>query len=384
MEFSAADAAFLTSPAGREAIALAAGLPLAQATLITDIGRLRTECGERAAAVVELVRCRRRAVGKLTDPQSWLLTDEPLQQATASVVAEHRARRLAGLSVHDVTCSIGAELRQLISVCPRVVGSDLDPGRARLAAINNPGAAVLVADALAPVSTADVVIADPGRRAGGRRTFDPEQMAPPLSALRAVYAGRSLAIKTAPGIDHEGLRRDGFEGEVEVTSFGGGVKEACLWSGPVAVPGLTRATVLRADGGFEITSATSDDVDVADAGKYLIEPDGAVIRAGLVRHWAARHGLWQLDERIAYVTGDAVPRGERGFEVLDQLKFTEKSLRAQLRARRVGAVEILTRGAGVDPDVLRRRLKLEGDESMTVVITRIERTVTAFLCRPTR
>ena len=90
------------------------------------------------------------------------------------------------------------------------------------------------------------------------------------------------------------------------------------------------------------------------------------------------------DPHIAYLTGDAVPAGERGFEILDAGKFSEKSLRAELRRRDVGTLEILTRGAGVDPDVLRRKLKLEGSQQMTVVITRIGREVTAFLTRPTR
>ncbi|MCS3781849.1 hypothetical protein HNP11_002528 [Tsukamurella ocularis] len=355
-------------------------------TLLADVGTVRGIAGAHAPAVIEQVRARRRAAAKLGDVDGWLLTDEAVQQATPSAVAEHRARRLAWLSVHDVTCSIGAELRALVQVCPRVVGSDLDPLRARMAAHNVPRALVYVADALTPTSTADVVIADPARRSGGRRIVDPEQMSPALSALRAAYAGRSLAVKTAPGIDYDGLRRGGFDGEVEIVSLDGGVREACLWSGPVAVPGLTRATVLRAPGsrGYEVFSTDPHDVDPEPAGKYLVEPDGAVIRAGLVRHYAARHGLWQIDPHIAYLSGDAVPAGERGFEILDEVKFSEKALRAELRRRDVGSVEILTRGAGVDPDVLRKKLKLAGSLPMTVVITRIGREVVAFLTRPTR
>lgn len=381
-----ADLAYLRTADGAAAVAAADRLALTDASLLADVGTVRGIAGAHAPAVIEQVRARRRAVAKLGDVEGWLLTDEAVQQATPSAVAEHRARRLAWLSVHDVTCSIGAELRALVQVCPRVVGSDLDPLRARMAAHNVPRAMVHVADALTPTSTADVVIADPARRTGGRRIVDPEQCSPALSSLRAAYAGRSLAVKTAPGIDYDGLRRKGFDGEVEIVSLDGGVREACLWSGPVAVPGLTRATVLRGSGarGYEVFSTDPHDVDPEPAGKYLVEPDGAVIRAGLVRHYAARHGLWQLDPRIAYLTGDAVPTGERGFEILDSAKFSEKTLRAELRVRDVGSVEILTRGAGVDPDVLRRKLKLQGSQPMTVVITRIGREVVAFLTRPTR
>ena len=59
----------------------------------------------------------------------------------------------------------------------------------------------------------------------------------------------------------------------------------------------------------------------------VLDPDGAVVRAGLVRHYGARHGLWQLDPDIAYLSGDELPDGLRGFEVLEQLPYAEKRLR---------------------------------------------------------
>ena len=85
--------------------------------------------------------------------------------------------------------------------------------------------------------------------------------------------------------------------------------------------------------GEEITDAEPDDCAVAPAGRWIVDPDGAVVRAGLVRHYAARHGLWQLDPDIAYLSGDRLPDGVRGFEVLEVLGFSEKRLRQALSAR---------------------------------------------------
>ncbi|MGH3640863.1 MAG: THUMP-like domain-containing protein, partial [Mycobacterium sp.] len=138
----------------------------------------------------------------------------------------------------------------------------------------------------------------------------------------------------------------------------------------------------------EITDAESDDCAVAPAGRWIVDPDGAVVRAGLVRHYGARHGLWQLDAAIAYLTGDELPDGVRGFEVLAELGFSERALRQELSARDVGACEILVRGVAVDPDVLRARLRLRGSVRLSVVITRIgagsaSRAV-AYVCRPSR
>ena len=105
-----------------------------------------------------------------------------------------------------------------------------------------------------------------------------------------------------------------------------------------------------------------------------------MVRAGLVRHYAKRHGLWQLDGQIAYLTGHHVPPGDRGWRVLEWSGFSEKHLKRRLAELDCGVLEILVRGVEVDPDRLRARLKLRGTRSMAVVITRIGRRGVAFIC----
>lgn len=368
-----------------------ARLPLTGDTLVADIGSVRTQFGDRAAVLVETVRLRRRAAAKLDGAADWLLTDEALQQATAAPVARHRAARLTGARVHDATCSIGAELAALREHADVVVGSDIDEVRLAMARHNLDlgagGVPLLRADALHPVTRDTVVLLDPARRRGGRRTFDPRDYAPALDAVLDTYASRRYAVKCAPGIDFAALRDMGFAGEVEVVSHAGSVREACLWSPGLGDPAVTRrASVL--DRAETLTDAEPDDCAVAPAGRWIVDPDGAVVRAGLVRHYAARHGLWQLDPDIAYLSGDRLPAGVRGFEVLEQLAFNERRLRAALAAHDAGAVEILVRGVDVDPDVLRRRLKLRGAAQVSVVLTRLgsgtASRATALICRPSR
>ncbi|WP_460726755.1 THUMP-like domain-containing protein [Nocardia heshunensis] len=418
------------------ALAEVGDFALTPASLLKDLERLRKSHADFAPALVETVRLRRRAAVKLDDAQDWLFTDDALQQATPSAVARHRAQRLAGRTVHDVTCSIGAELAALAEVCPAVIGSDLDATRLAMAAHNldpslrpsprhsgvllagiqrggvDPGqkhagmtsgehagmtsgepagmtsgtteaaprnVLLVKADALVPCSTAEVVIADPARRADGRRTHDPAKLQPPLPDLLTAYAGRDLAVKCAPGLDFDKLA---WAGEVEVVSLDGAVREACLWSPGLTEPGVTRrATVLSSTGEpWTLTDADPDDIPEREPGEWIIDPDGAVVRAGLVRHYAAKHGLWQLDPRIAYLTGDKVPEGVRGFRILDRMEFREKPLRAELHRRDCGPLEILTRGVDIDPDALRNRIKPRGSQPYSLVVTRIGRTATVFLC----
>ncbi|HVV23916.1 MAG TPA: class I SAM-dependent methyltransferase [Pseudonocardiaceae bacterium] len=378
--FTVDDVAYLRSPAGADALAALAGLPLTDASRIADVTAARAVAGERFAAVLETTVLRRRARAKLVDPAAWLLCDAALQQATPSAVARHRAERLRGRDVHDVTCSVGADLVPVAAVARRCVGSDLDPVRLAMASANcaafGVDPAVVRADALRPVTRGTVVLADPARRdSSGRRTW--RDVVPPLDDLADVYGGRDLAVKCAPGLDFDAVP---WASEIELVSLDGAVREACLWTGSLATV-ARRATVLRRDRPqWTVTSDDPDDCPVRPVGEWLVDPDGAVVRAGLVRHYAARHGLGQLDPRIAYLTGDAPPGDARAFRVVEHGRYTEKALRTLLRRHDVGAVEILVRGLPVRPDELRPRLKLSGSRSATVVLTRIGATPTAFLC----
>ena len=355
---------------------------------VAEIAALRKQFGDRTPALVEMVLLRRRAADKLPGTGEWLFTDEALQQASAAPVALHRAQRLAGRVVHDVTCSIGTELAALRDSATRVLGSDIDPVRLAMAQHNLVGAVDLCrADALHPVTRDAVIVADPARRGGGRRRFNPRDYQPALDRLFEVYRGRDLAVKCAPGIDFDAVLRLGFDGEIEVTSYQGSVREACLWSTGLAERGVhRRASIL--DRGEQISDSEPDDCSVRPAGRWIVDPDGAVVRAGLVRHYAARHGLWQLDQRIAYLSGDLLPTGVRGFEVVQQLPFDERRLRQALAALDCGALEILVRGVDVEPMALRRRLALRGSDSLTVAITRLGSGAaargTVFVCRPSR
>jgi hypothetical protein len=339
---------------------------------------------------VETTLLRRRAAEKLAelDVSGWLFTDEALQQATAAPVALHRATRLAGHVVHDATCSIGTELAALHRSGVRAVGSDVDPVRLAMARHNLGGAAGLCrADALHPVTRGAVVLVDPARRRDGRRRFRPDDYQPGLGRLFDTYRGRDLVVKCSPGIDFDDVRRLGFNGEIEVTSYRGSVREACLWSSGLARPGVRRRASLL-DRDEQITDAESDECPVRPVGRWIVDPDGAVVRAGLVRHYGARYGLWQLDPAIAYLSGDRLPPGVRGFEVLEEVVFEERRLRQALSALDCGALEILVRGVRVDPDALRRRLRPRGSRPLSVVITRIGSgpagRATAFVCRASR
>ena len=159
--------------------------------------------------------------------------------------------------------------------------------------------------------------------------------------------------------------------EIEFVSERGELKEAVLWS-PAIATAARRATVLPA--GVTMTAEAGPDIDVRAPGAYLIDPDPAITRAGLVEPLARSLGdCWKIDSRIAFISSDAeltTPFG-RTLVIEASMPWSLALLKTELRARNIGVVDLRKRGSAVDVDDLHRRLRLSGNRSATVVLTRV-------------
>jgi hypothetical protein len=337
------------------------------------------------SAAVTQASLRHRAVAKFgADAERMFFTPDGLEQATRSTVGSHRGARISrilpGASVVDLGCGIGGDLISAARAGLRVTGVERDPetaatARANLAALDLPGE-VVVGDAESfGVTPYDVVFADPARRADGRRVFDHNAYSPPWSFVTQLLE-RTACVKVAPGIPHDAVPKGV---EAEWVSDAGEVKEAALWSGALYDGVTRRATLLP--GGATVTDAP--EVESGPVGRYIYEPDGAVVRAGLVTAVAAAVGGWLLDPRIAYVTAAELrptPLAS-AYEVIEELPYKEKALRAWVRAQGIGTLEIKKRGVDVDPAQLRKKLAPKGAASATLIVTRVGRDAVAFSCQ---
>ncbi|MBE1531476.1 class I SAM-dependent methyltransferase [Actinomadura algeriensis] len=401
----------LRTPSGQDVLAAATGADVGGDGLLATAARLRERHDPQlVAAALTQARLRERAKIKFgADAERMYFTEAGLEQSTRASVAAYRAGRfadrLAGARVLELGCGIGADLVARARAGLTGDGVELDPLTAEVAQANvdtldvRDRASVRVGDAVEqdPDGYA-AVFADPGRRTARGRVFDPRAYEPPLDAVLDL-AGRTDAacVKVAPGIPHEAVP---VGAEAEWISVGGDVKEAALWLGglagdvPGGVPGgvRRRATLLAADGAVagSLVPRGLGDPDVRAWGRYLYEPDGAVIRAHLVAEVAESVGGGLADPRIAYVTSDephATPFAA-GYEIEDVLPFSVKRLRAELRRRDVGVLTVKKRGSAVDVDKLRRDLGFggrrarRGAAALTVVVTRVGRDPVALLARP--
>jgi SAM-dependent methyltransferase len=342
-----------------------------------------------ASAALTQAELRRRATGKFgADAARMFFTRAGLEQATRAAVAKRRAARLRAAGVRtlaDLGCGIGADAIAAARAGIKVYAVEADPGTATVAAANAAAlglreVTVACADATSvDLSGFDAVFCDPARRRGGRRVFDPAAYSPPWEFVAALpeRVPRTV-LKLAPGIDHA-LVPPGAE--AEWVSVAGEVVEAAFWCGPLAeVP--RRATLLP--GGDAVTGTGVERAPVGPVRRYLYDPDGAVVRAHLVAEFASIVDGTLADPDIAYVYADTAidtPYARR-LAVQDELPFSLKRLRALLRDRRVGRVEILKRGSALDPEQLRRDLRLTGPNSATVVLTRVAGRPMSLVCTP--
>jgi SAM-dependent methyltransferase len=372
----------LRTPEGLKALAAAAevtgGEPLAAASAL----RARGFGAELSAAALTQASLRERAAMKFgPDAAGMFFTRAGLEQATRAVVADRRAARLAAAGVEtlaDLGCGLGSDALAAARQGITVYAVDADPVTAAMAAANAEAAGladritVTCADATTvPVERYDAVFADPARRQAGRgRVFDPKSYSPPWDFIAGLPSRTPRTVlKLAPGIDH-GLLPPGAEGEW--TSVGGDLVEAAFWCGPLA--GVPRRATLLGASASELVGSGTETGPVGPVGAWIYDPDPAVVRSHLVAEFAASVGGRLADPAIAYVYTDEpveTPFARR-LGVTDVLPFSLKRLRALLRERGVGVLEIRKRGSALVPDQLRKDLRLSGPNTAGLVLTRVE------------
>lgn len=360
--------------------------------------RLGTEL--RARYPVELVTAalaqhelRLRARAKFSRALDMYFTRPGLEQASAEVIAGHRSARYAcaGL-VADLCCGIGGDLVAL-AAGRRVLAVDRDRLHLRMAQANAvvygvaAGLSAVAADvrevslggAVGPglaQRRVDAVFVDPARRAGGRRLWAGDSE-PPLAWCLAL-AGQvpRVGIKAAPGLPRDAVP-PGWE--LEFIAVGRDLKEAVAWS-PALATAATRATVLP--GGHTLTQGPGGPVPVRPPGGFLLDPNPAVTRAGLVADLARAAGAWKIDDKIAFLSADVPVRTPfaRTLRVIDSAPWDQRRLPARLRALDIGAADIRRRGLAGDVDSLHRRLRLSGSRRATVVMTRVRDRPWGLVC----
>jgi THUMP domain-like len=331
---------------------------------------------ELAAAALTQATLRQQARAKFgAAAAEMFFTRAGLEQATRPEVADHHASRFLEAGVRrviDLGCGIGSDSMAFARAGLEVVAVDVDSLTAAVAQANLAGRAeVLRADArevAGQLLTPGVgVFCDPARRADHGRLWRVEDFTPPWPTVLDLLDGRRTAgVKLGPALPHSLIPE---KVEAEWITHRGETVEVALWAGTGANPGR-RSALIMPDTRLIATAARP--LQVRDLGHYLYEPAGAVIRAGAIADLGAQLDAGLLDRQVAYLTSDQLcsTAFATAFMVRQRLPFHLKALRNWVREAQIGVLEIKKRGIDVDPAELRKRLRLGGPTSATLVISR--------------
>jgi hypothetical protein len=364
-------------PFGLTEEALAAAMSEEDPESLGAASRMRARYGpELAAAALTQASLRRQATAKFgASAAPMFFTRAGLEQATRPEVADHHAKRFLQAGVRrviDLGCGIGSDSLAFARAGLEVVSVEVDPVTAAVAQANLVGRADVIcanADEVTEklITPGVGVFCDPARRNDRGRLSHVEEFEPRWSTVLQLLDGtRTAGVKLGPALPHA-LIPESVEAEW-ITDQGETV-EVGLWSGPGSIPGQHSA-LLMPNGRLVVAAAPP--LSVRDLGRYLYEPAGAVIRAGAIAELGAQLGAGLVDPQVAYLTNDRLCSTPfaAAFEVRQRLPFHLKALRAWVRQAQIGVLEIKKRGIDVDPAELRRRLRLAGPRSATIVISR--------------
>lgn len=374
----------LLSDTGQSAIQSAQNLNPSEADFLSHFSALsRRYPPNLARAALETAILRREAESKFSQAAHLYLTRQALEQATSWHISQYRSARYQGLAhVFDLGCSIGADTLALAEIAP-TTGGDLDPLRLAMAQANLSAAGLaerahfLQADLNDPLplklDPSCGIFFDPARRQGDRRAFSVHDYQPALSVIQNwLPACPNLGVKISPGVQLDEIQ--GYPAEIEFISLHGELKEAVLWFGALKTT-TRRATLLPGPHTLTLPAGLEDSIPalagsptamrqvlpLSEPLAYLIEPDPAILRAGLVQALGVELGAAQLDTQIAYLTSSQPIQSPfaRSWKIDAWIPFSLKRLKSLLRERKVGRVTVKKRGSPLQPEQLIHLLRLK-------------------------
>ncbi|MBD16307.1 MAG: hypothetical protein CMJ72_14305, partial [Planctomycetaceae bacterium] len=299
--------------------------------------------------------------------------------------------------VHDYCCGLGGDLMALARRGP-AVGWDRSAEMAHLATANldvlgaseHSQVRVQEIEAMAPLP-GEVWHLDPDRRSSGRRSTQMEWHSPGpefIEHLRKIAPDGVLKLAPAAEVPEPWNQ----EAEREWISWNRQCRQQVVWFGALAQQScLRRATVVTKTANCledpRVHSFVGQSTTRAPQGsqveEYIYDIDPAVRAAGLTGALARDQNLVALEKESGYLTS-AIFCGHpllTGFQVLDVLPLRVKSLSSFLRKQSIGRLEIKKRGIETDPEQLRQKLKLQGEESRTLLLTRLGEREIAILAQ---
>ena len=349
--------------------------------------RARGHSPERVSGAIQILDGRERARKRgFPDAERLFATPDALAQATSPALARFHAELLAPFgTVADPACGLGFDALAIAEAGASVLAVERDPARlifaranANVCGVGERVRFVCRSAEETDLSGCRALFFDPARRSDSTRfSSHAERYEPPLSLLKNFPV---FVAKLSPALDDEILSELGES--VLFLSENRECKEACVLSG---IDGFPESGALLLP--EKIFVLTGNKPPLAfETGKYLLDPDPALIRAGALAGACERLNATLLSPDDAYLTSEKLPedtRLARAYEIVEEQVYKPKVLGAWLKSRGIGRLIVKKRRFPREPDAVLRELGLKGGgDELTLVLVAEGKRHRAVLCRP--
>lgn len=235
----------------------------------------------------------------------------------------------------------------------------------------------------------DLTYVDPARRGGqNQKLYKLADCEPDVVGHWSLLQSKSksILIKASPMLDvKQAILEIPDVQQVWVVSVKNEVKEVLLfWEKDASIgERVIRAVDLQANDAttFSFTyheEDTSESV-FGDVGKFLIEPNAAILKAGAFRSFGKRFGLKKLHPNSHLFTCDDLPKEIPGrvFEVKKEIKDPKKQLKLLFPD---GKVNVITRNYALTADEFKKKFKLADGGDGFLVGTKVGERYCLFIC----
>lgn len=314
------------------------------------------------------------------------------EQASSETTARYKAQLVHGTRCADLTGGMGIDTIAFAKVAEHVDYVERDPQLCTLMEHNLKvlgigNVTVYCADSLDWLQshlspfTFHLIFVDPARRDNrGRKVAGFEDCTPNILEQMPLICShcQRLMVKASPMIDIDmACRQLGGVEEVHVVSAGGECKEVLFLCGePTGEP-----RIVCGQHSFTRSEESAAEVRLCSTvGRYLYEPDAALMKAGPYRSICQWYGVEKLGRNTHLYTSDKVVDGFPGrrFEMLQELKLSRKGVAEAIAD---GRAHVVTRNYPVAAADLLRQLGLKEGGELFVVATTIGTRLCGFLCR---
>lgn len=308
------------------------------------------------------------------------------EQSSSESLANYKAKLFSGDTLIDLTGGLGVDDFAFSRSFNKVISVDNDSKLNEIVRINFSKLGVdnivridsTAEDFLKTAPGADLVYLDADRRTSSHKTVTLHDSSPPvLEILPKVFetAGKVL-LKLSPLIDISYIIKSlPSICWIKVVSLKNEVKEILVFLQRSHL-GMTRihAIDINIEGSERNYSAIHTDnpsPDVNHTGSYFYEPYAALVKSGLVNHFAASHGLSTISKNGVFLLSDKIVYEffGRGFLIVNTVKYGKTALKKYFKDQEILKANVSCRNFPVSEAAVKKLFSISDGGSEYLFFT---------------